>query len=315
MDHVMCLMMNRIQWQLRAHACTREELAAYLASCRDLAPADFYSAPESSSPARWRSVWKTSAQPVLLAWRSPHRSGFQENDTARALAFSPDGDWSRPCVVVLHALMSASDIGYRRLAREINRRGWNMVFPHLPFHYSRVPTGFRQGALTITANLTRNAETLRQGVTEIRQLLDALRARGAREFGILGTSYGGWTASIVAALERDLRFAAALQPIADIEHVIWESPVAASIRKILTQRGIERGLSLDHAHLSSPLHAAPPTAQHRLIVAGEFDSVSPPEPLQRLCRHWGDADFTTVRQGHFGYQALETAKAWMWTKM
>ncbi len=71
-------------------------------------------------------------------------------------------------MIFLHALMSASDIGYRRIAARLNRRGWNVVLMHLPYHYSRVPRGHFNGALALTANLPQNAETLRQAVNSVK---------------------------------------------------------------------------------------------------------------------------------------------------
>lgn len=310
MDQMMCAMMNRIQWALRHDACTREEFDAYLEACRPFSAETFYYPGQEARTPEFPSD-TSSSWPLTIEWPSPHPSGFKENDIARALYFPSDNDTARPTLVVLHALMSASDIGYRRLAKWLNQRGWNVVFPHLPFHYSRVPRGFRQGSLAISSHLPRNAETLKQGVMEIRQIMAALRKKGCREFALLGTSYGGWTAALTAPLEPDFRFVALVQPIVDIEHVIWESPIAAGLRKTVLQNGIFPGQSTDHAHLSSPLHTASPSATHRLIVAGEFDSISPVGPLLKMKEHWGNTDFISVRQGHFGYRALASAQKWM----
>ncbi len=136
--------------------------------------------------------------------------------------------------------MSASDAGYRGTAKWFNDRGWNAVFPHLPFHYSRKPRGFFNGELAVTANLIRTGETLRQGVTELRQLMQILRDSGSREFGILGTSYGGWTAALLSFLE-ELRFLALIQPIVSVEHAIWENPGSAAMRRILPRAGHRPG--------------------------------------------------------------------------
>ncbi len=79
---------------------------------------------------------------------------------------------------MLHALMSASDAGYRQWARRFNSLGWNAAFVHLPFHYSRRPRGHLNGELCCTADLVLTGDTVRQAVVEIRQLLVvAARAR------------------------------------------------------------------------------------------------------------------------------------------
>ena len=63
-----------------------------------------------------------------------------------------------PTVLMLHALASASDKGYRLWARRFNAAGWNACFVHLPYHYSRVPPGYHNGELAITPDLVRTAQ-------------------------------------------------------------------------------------------------------------------------------------------------------------
>jgi len=206
--------------------------------------------------------------------------------------------------------MSASDLGYLRAARWLNERGWNAVFPHLPFHFSRRPRGYLNGELAITANLVRNGETLRQGVTELRQLMALLRALGCKEFGLIGTSYGGWNGALLSFLESDFRFVALIQPIVNVEHAIWNSPSSVLIRRLLCSRGILPGESVRHAHLSSPLHGVPLCGGERVIItAGLYDSISPRRELLELRDRWPGTKLLEVRQGHFGCRALrETLK-------
>jgi pimeloyl-ACP methyl ester carboxylesterase len=304
MDAAMCAMMNHLQWRLRHDTCTREEFEAYLDAGESLSPDEYF-----AIPATVIQPMTNDQYPMTIGWPSPVNSGFPGNDTARALWFVGPGGPSAPTAIVLHALMSASDIGYRRLAGWFHERGWNMVFPHLPFHYSRTPRGYRNGALAITAHLPRNAEGLRQGVAEQRQLLAFLRAQGVTEFGLLGTSYGGWTASLLSFVEADFRFLTLIQPIIDLEHAIWENPAAASIRRILRQRGITAGQTHRHAHLTSPLHGEPLTPGDRItLVGGRYDTVAPPAGLRALADVWHGATYVEVVQGHFGYAALEEAK-------
>src|SRR6202043_4143981 len=174
-----------------------------------------------------------SGNGATVTWRGPIQTHFPPNNTARAEFFPSSHPRTAPTVLMLHALMSATNIGYRRWATRFNELGWNACFVHLPYHYSRVPRGHWNGELGITADLIRNAEGLRQGVIELRQLIDALREHGCNEFGILGTSYGGWIGALLAVVERDLRFVALMCPIVNVEHAIWQNPGAAFMRREL----------------------------------------------------------------------------------
>jgi hypothetical protein len=204
--------------------------------------------------------------------------------------------------------MSASDFGYQHIARRFSQMGWNAVLVHLPFHYTRVPSGYLNGALALTSDLIRNAETIRQAVMEIRQLLELLRTQGADRFGLIATSYGGWIGSLVLSLEEDFEFAALLQPIVDIEDAIWNSPAAIAIRSRLRRHLIEPGISRQHAHLSCPLDKKPLVDPDRIhLLAGEFDQIAPVKALQRLAETWDIRNFEIVSQGHFGYIAMNRA--------
>src|SRR5207249_10292311 len=108
--------------------------------------------------------------------------------------------------------------------------------------------------LAITADLIRNAEGLRQGVMEVRQLIATWREQGCREFGILGTSYGGWIGALLAMVERDLRFVALMCAIVNGEPAIWQNRGTAFMRRELRRAKIAPELVARHFHLRSPMH-------------------------------------------------------------
>jgi pimeloyl-ACP methyl ester carboxylesterase len=244
----------------------------------------------------------------FLRWKSPIRSGYKENDIASARLFLSRQGWSAPTLVFLHALMSAHDFGYCRIARRLNRRGWNAVLVHLPFHYSRVPRGYANGVLALTSNLQRNGETIRQAVKEARQLLALFRQRGCAEFGLIGTSFGGWIGALLSFLEKDFSFVALLQPVADVEHAIWESPASRAIRRRLNEVSIPVGITRRHAHLTSPKDGLPLFDPRRiLLVGGSYDEIVPLDILRNLQDAWPGSRLIEVRQGHFGYSAMGAA--------
>jgi 1-acyl-sn-glycerol-3-phosphate acyltransferase len=300
-DSLMCASMNFVQSRHRLHARSRDEMMRYFEECEALALQDFYAAPQDGGIARAIG----DARSTTVTWRSPIDTKFPANNIARTDFFPCARGWSAPTVLMLHALMSASHIGYRRWAARFNEMGWNACFVHLPYHYSRVPRGYWNGELAITADLVRNAEGLRQGVIEVRQLMAALRERGCREFGILGTSYGGWIGALLALVESDFRFVALMAPIVNVEHAIWESPASAFMRRELRRVKIEPPFVARHLRLSSPMHNEPLCGADRvLFVAGEFDLIARPADIEKIQQKWRGSELLRVRQGHFGYRML-----------
>ena len=299
-DGFLCASINFLHTRHRLNGGSRNEMERYVQDCERLNAQEYYAPPHDDNLANALG----HGHPTIT-WRSPIETQFPANNIASADFFPSEGGRSARTVLILHALMSTSPTGYRRCAAHFNELGWNACFLQLPYHYSRVPRGYWNGELAITCDLIRNAEGLRQGVMELRQLMSALRKRGSGEFGVLATSYGGWIGALLAMVERDLRFAALMAPIVNIEHAIWESPAARSIRRELRGANIEPSLIARHFHLSSPIHNLPLCDSARvLFVAGEFDSIAPLEQLETIQQKWRGSELLRVRQGHFGYRML-----------
>jgi 1-acyl-sn-glycerol-3-phosphate acyltransferase len=300
-DSLMCASLNFVQSRHRLHARSRDELECYITECEKITARDFYATPVNDGI----TAVIRSGQRSTVTWLSPIETQFPRNNIARADFFPCLQGWRAPTVFMLHALMSASAIGYRRWASRLNKLGWNACFVHLPYHYSRVPPGYWNGELAITADLIRNAQGLRQGVLELRQLMAALRQHGCREFGLLGTSYGGWIGALLASVERDFRFVALMAPIVNVEHVIWESPASAFMRSELQRAKIDPPLVARHFHLSSPLEHEPLCPADRILfVAGDFDAIARPADIEAIHKKWHGSELLHVRQGHFGYRML-----------
>ena len=302
-DGAMCAMMFAIQRRHQLNGASRTALESYITAHESSTRDEYFHAPTANHSA-------PGTRHAALSWTSPISTGFSTNDRVHVDLFPCSAGWSAPTVLFLHALMSASDRGYRRWAAEFNARGWNACFVHLPYHYSRTPRGHWNGALSITADLVRTAEGLRQGVVELRQLMTTLRGWGCREFGLWASSYGGWIGALLASVERDFRFVALLEPIVDVEHAIWVSPAGAVVRPELRRARIEHALIARHFHLASPLHGEPLCGADRvLFCAGEYDRVTRFSEIARLHDRWRGSELLCIPQGHFGYRMMRTAWA------
>ncbi|HEX4638023.1 MAG TPA: 1-acyl-sn-glycerol-3-phosphate acyltransferase [Chthoniobacterales bacterium] len=305
-DFGMCAAMNLLQTRHRLNGTSRAEMERYVVECEKLSASEYYAPPEDVDLSR---AIRTG-DPGTITWRSPIETDFERNNVASADFFWSAQGKSAPTIFMLHALMSATHIGYRRWAARFNELGWNACFVHLPYHYSRVPRGHWNGELAITANLMRNAEGLRQGVMEVRQLITALRQAGGSKFGILGTSYGGWIGALLAMVERDLQFVALMAPIVNVEHAIWQSPGTLFMRRELRRAQIPPELVARHFHLSSPSHNEPVCDPANVLFAsGDFDLIARPNDIEAIHQKWRGSELLRVRQGHFGYRMMRETVA------
>jgi pimeloyl-ACP methyl ester carboxylesterase len=304
-DQLLCGFLALLHQRHGERVSSRAVAEQYFADCERQTRAQHFSLPDTLEDFR--------EGPDAISWRSRaiSNAAFPANERVHVNLFRVDP--KAPTVIMLHALMSASDVGYRHWARTFNALGWNAVFIHLPFHYSRRQRGYLNGELCFTADLVLTGDTLRQAVVEIRQLLSWLRAQGSREFGLLGTSYGGWVASLVASLEADLRFIVLLAPMVNYLHALYQGPTSWVIRGQLLRGGLEPALVERHTHLSSPRTAAPAGngAERSLIIGGTFDRIVRLQDLMALRDAWPGCDLITLPQAHFGYGMIPRAMAWL----
>jgi 1-acyl-sn-glycerol-3-phosphate acyltransferase len=311
-DSLLCASINWLHRRHPLNGHSRQEMERYLTTCERLSPQEYYVLPQAigsngASHQKPAVNGLRDSRMATLSWPSPIETVFAVNNTACVDFFPSDARrWiGLPTVFLLHALMSSSPTGYYRWAKSFNELGWNACFVHLPYHFSRVPTGYWNGELAITPDLIRNAEGLRQGVIELRQIMESLRGQGCHEFGVLATSYGGWIGALLTLVESDFRFVALMSQIVNVEHAIWQSPAARRLRRELVQANVDRALVARHLHLSSPLHGRPVCDPTRILfVTGEFDSIAPPAEIEAIHQTWRGSELLRVRQGHFGYRMM-----------
>ena len=214
--------------------------------------------------------------------------------------------WTAPTMLLAHGLMSVSDIGYRLWARRLNARGWNAVFVHLPYHYSRRLPWHFHGELCVGGELLRTAAGIRQSVVECRIVLQQLRKKGGQLFGGWGTSYGGWIMALLGCFEPLLQRLILVEPILNIDNAIWNAPSSVALRAALRRVGTRAGR---HGREHAPGLPGQPKAAADPASTSSCSRASTTRSRRRrksrsLSRLWGGAHFACFPQGHVGYTLM-----------
>jgi dienelactone hydrolase len=276
----------------------RERWDRFTAEWADRPVHDFYTVPPGFVPPGLPERGR-------LLFPSPYPGDYPENNTAAFDFFPCDQGWSAPTMLLAHGLMSVSDIGYRLWARRLNARGWNAVFIHLPYHYSRRLRGHFHGEYSVGGELLRCAAGVRQSVVECRIVLQQLEKKGGRLFGAWGTSYGGWIMALLGCFEPLLQRLILVEPILDIDSAIWRSPSSISIRAALRRIGFRPEDTSNNMRLVCPALQKPLLEpKNVLMLAGEYDRIATPEEIEQLSRLWGGTHFACFPQGHVGYTLM-----------
>ena len=139
-----------------------------------------------------------------------------ENRTAHARWFRHSGP-PRPCVVLIHGYIGGNYLLEERIwpVKRLFQSGIDVVLTVLPLHGPRraeargyLPPAFPSSDPRFTI------EGFRQLVFDHRALFDHLQRCGVQDLGVMGMSLGGYSAALLATLERALRFAVFMVPLA-----------------------------------------------------------------------------------------------------
>lgn len=240
-----------------------------------------------------------------LRFTSPYPGEHEINNQAAFDFFPCAQGWTAPTMLLAHGLMSVSDIGYKLWARRLNERGWNAIFVHLPYHYSRRLPWHFHGELCVGGELLRTAAGVRQSVVECRIVLQQLRKKGGSLFGGWGTSYGGWIMALLGCFEPLLQRLILVEPILHIDNAIWRAPSSVSLRAGLRRVGLGPEDTAANLRLVCPALQKPLLSpEHILMLAGKYDQIAPPGEIEELARLWQGAHYACFSQGHVGYTLM-----------
>jgi hypothetical protein len=256
---------------------------------------------------------------AVLAAHSFDRSGelrekylrAEENRTAHARWFRHAGR-ARPCVVLIHGYMAGNYLIEERVwpLKRIFDSGLDVLLTILPLHGPRRASARGYWPPAFPSSDPRfTIEGFRQLVFDHRALFDHLQRCGVRDLGIMGMSLGGYSAALLATLERMLRFAVFLVPLAAIEDFAYQNGrmVGHAAEQLAQREALQRA-----QHVVSPFARPSQLPAARVVsVAGESDLVTGVDQARKLSQHFG-GQLSVFHGGHLLHAGREEAFAPVW---
>jgi dipeptidyl aminopeptidase/acylaminoacyl peptidase len=125
-------------------------------------------------------------------------------------------------------------------------------------------------------------------VHDFRIFLDYLESRGVTKVGVTGISLGGYTTSLLAAVEERLQFAIPNVPVVSLADLVLEwFPLNLPIKALLKASGTSVKEARHMLAVHSPLTYRPLLPKERLmVIAGAGDRLAPPKHARLLWDHW-----------------------------
>ncbi|HUI04144.1 MAG TPA: alpha/beta fold hydrolase [Acidimicrobiales bacterium] len=227
----------------------------------------------------------------------------EANRAVHAWVSSPPEDGGSWLVCVHGFGMGSSGFMDLRAFRapQLRRQGIGVVVPVLPLHGPRA-SGRVRGEDLMTIDLVDSMHGVAQAVWDVRRVVAWLRAtRGATRVGLLGYSFGGLVASLVASLEDDLAFVVAGIPVVDLPELFRRHSRPHTAR-LAEASGVLGPVADDVHRVVSPLAMTCRVPRgHRYIFAGLADRMSTFGQARRLWLHWDRPELVAYAGGHVGF--------------
>ena len=165
-----------------------------------------------------------------LRFPSSLTTPYENNNTVGA-RFFPAGSGHK--AVIVSAQWNGQADSHIALCGALNRVGISALRISLPYHDQRMPDGFTRADYTVSANIGRTIQSVRQAVLDIRRAADWLFAQGYKQVGVMGSSIGScvsWLAFI-----HDERLSAGVFNMVSswFGDVVWRALTTSHIRREL----------------------------------------------------------------------------------
>jgi pimeloyl-ACP methyl ester carboxylesterase len=277
-----------------------QRLSDYLGCWGEANVEEYYAVPEGESLLALQILNRAHTK-SHVRFVSPIKTRDPENNRATFDLFPCLAGWSAPTMLVLHGLFSIRAKGYHRWGQQLNKCGWNAVFIHLPYHFSRRPAGSWAGELAVSPDLVRTMEGVRQAVIELRILCQWIEGQGCGRVGVWGKSYGGWIGAILAMMEERIQRAILVKPFLSLESIIQNFATDNARHRVSPSSITIEESSLPLARFGAVLEMKRAGgATEGLLLAGEFDRMALPTDIFKLQQSFTGYQYHSFPEGHLG---------------
>lgn len=237
-------------------------------------------------------------------FESARKIAHPRNDVVHGRLFQVEKDWARqPLVVLVHGWNAELHYLYilPRLARSLNRAGFNAALIELPFHMHRRPLEENGMRDFISDDLPGMLNATRQAISDIDSLCRWGLAQGCRSTAVWGFSLGAWLTGLYIC-ESKLPSAAVLTtPVSDLATGISELAFCHPIRSSLN------GTKLDFARLNLTENRPKLMPESIQVVQSEYDLFVPEKSYKELARAWNLCGWVREPHGHISVLTSRSA--------
>ncbi|HEX7321519.1 MAG TPA: alpha/beta fold hydrolase [Mycobacterium sp.] len=234
-------------------------------------------------------AFSSSFEAVNPAMRGPWHA-LTRNNVVCAQHWRHD-DGPRPTICAIHGFMGSAYLfnGVFFALPWFYRAGYDVLLYTLPFHGRRAEKWSPfSGYGYFAYGMSGFAEAMAQAVHDLRSVIDYLEFTGVERIALTGISLGGYTAALLAAVEKRLQAVIPNVPVVSVISELDDWFPANMVFRLGTRLGRVGGEEFASAvAYHSPLNYPPLVARNRrLIITGLGDRLAPPQQAEMLWEHW-----------------------------
>lgn len=245
-----------------------------------------------------RSMWGSRVEEIVFP--SEVQTPFAGNNVVHVRKIRPGSMHGKPALIIVPGwIIGQLDPLLWYFGRPFLRDAIESFVIEPPYQMCRTPPGCWTGEYTISGDMVRTFESIRQAVSDVRRLIGILREEGASRIGVMGMSMGGWITSLLSVAESDLALAAIVVPPVNLAEIFEISPLVRTIREDILNDGLPVEEVARISSLLSPLSYPLRVPRDRVrLFQSRYDQALAPKGVEDLWRHWGKPALRKYRTGH-----------------
>lgn len=272
------------------------EDAIWQASC----PEDFYAIPDGVPELTFRKKHLPGA--VIsgrFAYPSVYTSPFPVNNTVHGLARLHRQGQARAALIIVHGhgMTTFSLLNY--YARPALHLGVDVYFIALPYHMQRAPKGTWSGQYSLNADIRGSAMAFKQGVQDVRTLMNWIERERQTPILLAGVSLGAYTCSMTAVVDDRPKGIISIIGGGSLAQIIEDGYQMGRSKRQLQAAGVSAADLERYWALLGPGNWQPKISTDRvLMIAGKYDPIVRPSNVERLWRAWHQPKLHWYPAGH-----------------
>ncbi|MFN7249521.1 MAG: YqiA/YcfP family alpha/beta fold hydrolase [Anaerobacillus sp.] len=240
--------------------------------------------------------------PYSYQYDSPIQTGDKTNDIAQGICYLNENHDQSVHVIIVHGWRSDSLNKFKSIfLKQMQKKGYNVYFPTLPYHFERASGSQYSGEYMISANVERTITAIRQAVLEIRGLIQWIKQTKRGKVVLIGVSLGGYISNLVSVYEKEIDSLISVMYANNLSYEIWNTPIGKYIKQDLQKHNITyEQLQQYWSILQADETQSLISTEKILLISGKYDQYVMDQDTKNLWLAWGKPKRLLYNCGHAG---------------